>query len=148
MNMKNNTPLEMVTSYLQEQKKCYDLLLGKLEEQKNAIDRTDETRLMAIIKEKDLLIETTQKLEEKIGGVFERISESERKRLVEETLALRGQIESILKKLVALETACEEILNIEKIYTRNQIKELQQKKNVFKGYGRPGGDTSWFSNKA
>lgn len=145
--MKNETPLKLVTSYLQEQKKCYDMLLIKLEDQKKAIMRTDEARLMAVIEEKDVLINDTQRLEEKIGAVFKGVSENEREQLIEKTGVLRRQIENSLKELIALEAACQDVLNIEKIYTRNQIKELQQKKNVFKGYEKPGEDTTRFSEK-
>ena len=145
--MKDKAVLELLASYMREQGKCYDALLIKLEEQKKAIVRTDDARLKAIIEEKGDLIAVTHKLEEKVGGVLKALSEGERNRAIEETALLRGQLENSLKRLIALETACEDILNIEKIHTHNLIKELQQKKNVVKGYGKPNDDFG-FSKKA
>ena len=145
--MKDKTPFELITTYKREQCKCYDALLIKLEEQKKAIVNTNESRLMAIIEEKGGLIADSRKLEEKINGVLNELSAAERNKAIENVASLRGKIESSLKRLIALEAACEDILNIEKIHTQELIKELQQKKNVFRGYGKPG-DTSGFSNKA
>ena len=146
--MKNTSPLDQVTSGLLEQQKCYDLILEKMEEQKKAIGLADEKRLLAIIAENDALIVATQKQEEKIRSVFKDISEDERNNIIKATATLREQIEIILKKLIALEKACEEKLNDEKAHIHEQIKALQQKTGVLKKYGKPGEEMSWFSKKA
>lgn len=146
--MKNKTPLEEIVSCLQEQQKCYDALLEKLEDQKKAIGLADETRLLAIIAEKDVLIGTTRKLEEKVAATFKGVPEAGRNNILKATAQSRDRIDTVLKKLIALENACEETLNKEKTRIHEQIKELQQKNSVLKRYGKPGEGTSWFSKKA
>lgn len=146
--MKKTTPLDQVTSCLREQEKCYGLILAKMEEQKNIIGLADEKRLLAIIAENDVLIGAAQKLEEEIRAVFKGVSEGERTAINKATAKLREKIEASLRKLIALENACEEELNIEKARIHEQIKALQQKKGVLKKYGKPGDGMSWFSNKA
>jgi hypothetical protein len=132
---------------MREQNKCYEALLVKLEEQKNAIVHANEARLKAIIGEKGVLIAATQELEKKIGAALKGVTESGRDKAIESVAAVRGQIESNLKKLIALESACEDILNVEKIHTQDLLKGLQQKKKGAKGY-KKSGDKSGFSKEA
>lgn len=146
--MKNKTVLDQVTSCLQEQLKCYDVLLEKMEVQKQAIGLPDESRLMSIIKENDALIGATQELEAKIGVILKGIATGERDAIVRATSKLRGHIETRLKQLIALEKACEEALNHEKSRIFEQIKEIQQNKGVLKKYWDTGEEISWFSKKA
>lgn len=146
--MKNKTVLDPVVFCLQEQLKCYGLLVEKMEEQKKVIALADERRLLAIMEENEVLIGAVRKLEEKIGAVFKGIPEAERNNIVKATAKLRGQIETRLKQLVALEKACEEALNDEKSRIQAQIKALQQKKSVLGKYGKTGEGQSWFSKKA
>ncbi len=146
--MKNKTVSDQVIFCLQEQLKCYGLLVEKMEEQEKVIALADERRLLAIMEENEVLIGSAGKLEEKIGSIFKGIPEAERNNIVKATAKLRGQIEACLKKLVALEKVCEEALNDEKSRIQAQIKELQQKKSVLGKYGKTGEGQSWFSKKA
>lgn len=133
---------------MKEQKECYKALLLKLGDQKKAIDRYNESRLLAIIEEKKGLIDISQKLEKKISSILNGIPEIHRKKVIQETGALRGQIEGILKKLIVLEAACEEGLNNQKQQIYEQIKDLEKKQKLLKKYGDSGKSTSIFSRNA
>ncbi len=145
MNMKNKTSSEQVASHMKEQRECYKALLVKLEDQKKAIDRYDESKLLAIIGEKSDLIDVSQKLEKKIASVLKGIPEVQRKKVIQETGVLRGQIEGLLKKLIALEAVCEEGLNNQKQQVYEQIKDLEKKQKLLKKYGDSGKSMSLFS---
>ena len=110
-------------------------LLEKMAEQIEAVDAQDESRLAAIIEEKETLIAGLNETDQKITGLASDLDQTILTSLTSENAELVQRIESDLEKIIEQETACQTKLNFVKSELLEKIKAVKSGQRLLKGYG-------------
>ena len=132
--MKPNDPASSVLKFLREEKNCYDELLHLMKEQRDTIEHEDETRLQAIMGEKDEILQVTRKNESRIEQVLTGLSEEKLKQIEQAAGSLRKEVVDVLDQIIELENACQVELKARKFLAQDKILDLKERKNLLKGY--------------
>ncbi len=135
MNLKHNEPTASILEFLRKQKKCYDEVLGLMNDQMQAIEQEDEKSLDAIIEKKDGIVRTAWTNETKLEKVMTGLSEGELAEAGKQAGELRKEVESVLAQIIEMENNCQAELKARKFLTQDKILDLKQRKNLLKGYG-------------
>lgn len=135
-------------SCLQKQLTCYDDLLIRMKNQKEAITKGNESELLTIIQENDELIETIRSLDQKIGQAFNAIPKAEQESLIQQVEPLKNRIQGSLDGVIALENTCRDILESQKAGISNQMKTLKEGKTLRGKYQHTFSKSSFFSKDA
>ncbi len=133
--MKHKDPASALMDCLQKEKKCFDALLGKLNEQLEAIQKDDEARLTAIIAEKDQLLAGREDSEEEMKKIVSGLTPKALGEAEQKTGELGKQVEAVLEKIIELENACQVELQARKFLVQDKIFDLKQGRTLLKGYG-------------
>ena len=112
-------------------------LLEKMAEQMKAVDAQDESRLAAIIEEKEALIAGLNETDQKITGLASDLDQTILTSLTSENAELAKRIESDLEKIIEQETVCQTKLNLVKSEVLEKIKAVKSGHRLLKGYGVP-----------
>ena len=75
MNFKNAQ--QLIINNLKKEKSCFEDLIIKIGEQKKAIEDKDGERVLEIIKEKNVLIEVFQNIEEEVAAQIKILSKAD-----------------------------------------------------------------------
>lgn len=110
-------------------------LLEKMAEQMEAVDTQDESRLAAIIEEKETLIAGLNETDQKITGLASDLDQTILTSLTSENAELAQRIESDLEKIIEQETVCQTKLNCVKSELLEKIKAVKSGQRLLKGYG-------------
>jgi hypothetical protein len=110
-------------------------LLEKMAEQMKAVDAQDESRLAAIIEEKEALIAGLNETDQKITGLASDLDQTILTSLTSENAELVQRIESDLEKIIKQETVCQTKLNFVKSELLEKIKAVKSGQRLLKGYG-------------
>ncbi|GJL77139.1 MAG: hypothetical protein NPINA01_01280 [Nitrospinaceae bacterium] len=132
--MKRNDPAVSVLKFLQEEKKHYDELLQLVKEQVAVIEKEDETRLQAIVEEKDGLLKATRGNESAIEQVITGLSEEALTNVEQAAGDLRKEVEGVLQQIIELENFCQVELKARKFLAQDKILDLKERKTLLKGY--------------
>jgi len=132
--MKQNQPAKAVLEFLQEEKKCYDQLLLLVEEQVSSIQQEDETRLQAIMEEKDNILQITRKNETRIEELLTGWSGETSIQIEKAAASLREEVAAVLEQIIALENDCQAELLARKFLVQDKILDLKERKTLLKGY--------------
>lgn len=132
---------------LKKQKDCYVQLLKAARRQQKAIDEQNNPDLLKAMQDKNLLLQTLQKLDEEMQPVLKNMSDSDRTLMIQKGQALKDEAARTLEQLIAIEDACSKILKDKKEDTFEQMKVFQERKKGLKGYGESGGKSSRFSQE-
>jgi len=132
--LRNLIAAEETLTWLQAEKKYYDQLLSKLDEQEQAIDAEDEARLAIIFADKDQLIAEIAAIDRKLAEGLARVSASSREKIVTRSKGLVRELTDRLHKIVELENACEKKLQKNKAALKGRIGQLKQGRTLLKGY--------------
>ncbi|MDA0690709.1 MAG: hypothetical protein O3A78_05235 [Nitrospinae bacterium] len=132
--MKQNQPAKAVLEFLQEEKKCYDQLLLLVKEQVGRIQQEDETRLQAIMEEKDNILQVTRKNEARIEELLTGWNGETSIQIEKAAASLREEVAAVLEQIIALENDCQAELLARKFLVQDKILDLKDRKALLKGY--------------
>lgn len=132
--MKQNQSAKAVLDFLQEEKKCYDQLLLLVKEQVGCIQQEDETRLQAIVEEKDTILQLTRKNETRIEELLAGVNRETSIQIEKVAGNLRQEVTAVLEQIIALENDCQAELLARKFLVQDKILDLKERKTLLKGY--------------
>ena len=135
MNLKHNDPTGSILDLLRKEKKCYDEVLGLMNEQMQAIEQEDEKSLNAIIEKKENILQTAGDNEIRLEQARAEFSRKELAEAGKQAGGLRMEVESVLAQIIEMENNCQAELKARKFLTQDKILDLKQRKNLLKGYG-------------
>ena len=135
MNLKHNDHAGSILDLLRKEKKCYDEVLGLMNEQMQAIEREDEKSLDAIIEKKENILQTAGDNETRLEQARAEFSRKELAEAGKQAEELRMEVESVLAQIIEMENNCQAELKARKFLTQDKILDLKQRKNLLKGYG-------------
>lgn len=135
MNLKHNDPTGSILDLLRKEKKCYDEVLGLMNEQMHAIEQEDEKSLNAIIEKKENILQTAGDNEIRLEQARAEFSRKELAEAGKQAGGLRMEVESVLAQIIEMENNCQAELKARKFLTQDKILDLKQRKNLLKGYG-------------
>ena len=121
--------------------------LSKETGQQKAIGEQNDPDLLKAVQDKNLLLQTLQKWDEKMQAVLKSMSDSDRKLMIQKGQALKDETAQMLEQLIAIENTCSKILKNKKEDALEQMKVFQERKKGLKGYGESGGKSSRFSQE-
>ena len=121
--MNLNNPKQLILSNLEEEKSCFNDLVKKLKEQKKAIERQDEKRVLQVI-------------EEKVATQLQSLPPLDIASLAHEGEALKQSLERLLEEIIRMEEECEQEIGSTMQEVEKRILGLQEGKKIGKGYGR------------
>jgi hypothetical protein len=125
---------EIVKLLKHKQETCARLL-EKMDEQMEAVNSQDNSRLAVIIETKEGLIAGLNENDQKISDLAGDLDEAIRESLARENEELGNRIESDLEKIIEKETVCQEKLNLVKSEVLEKIKAVKKGQTLLKGYG-------------
>jgi Zn-dependent M32 family carboxypeptidase len=132
--MKQNQPAKAVHELLHEEKKSYDQLLLLVKEQVNIIQQEDETRLQAIVEEKETILQVTRKNETRIEELLAGGNRETSTQIEQVAGNLRKEVAAVLEQIIALENNCQAELLARKFLVQDKILDLKERKTLLKGY--------------
>jgi len=135
MNQLENS--ETAIKMLEEEKKIYEFLLGRMALQEQAIDSDDEKALLEVLDEKERALEHLSEKNQSLLQWSSELSDAERDKMEEKTRALRTEIENTLHQLVELEELCEKKLHSKSGRMGEKLTGLKKGKVLLKGYNTP-----------
>ena len=133
MNFKNSK--QLIINNLKKEKSCLEDLIVKIGEQKKAIEDKDAERVLEIIKEKNVLIEVFQNIEEEVAAQIKILSKADIQSLEKEEKSLKQSLEKLLETIVSMEDECEKDIGLKMQEIEKRIIGLQEGKKIGKGYG-------------
>jgi len=133
MNLKNSQ--QLILNNLKKEKSCFEDLIVKIGKQKKAIEGKDGERVLEIIKEKNILIEVFQNIEEEVAVQIKLLSQDDILSLEKEGEPLKQSLEKLLKTIVSMEDECEKDIGLKMQTIEKRIIGLQKGKKIGKGYG-------------
>ena len=133
MNFKNSK--QLIINNLKKEKSCFEDLIVKIGEQKKAIEDKDGERVLEIIKEKNILIEVFQNIEEEVAVQIKLLSQDDILSLEKEGESLKQSLEKLLETIVSMEDECEKDIGLKMQEIEKRIIGLQEGKKIGKGYG-------------
>ncbi len=133
MNFKNSQ--QLIINNLKKEKSCFEDLIVKIREQKKAIEDKDGERVLEIIKEKNILIEIFQNIEEEVAVQIKLLSQDDIQSLEKEGESLKQSLEKLLETIVSMEDECEKDIGFKMQEIEKRIVGLQKGKKIGKGYG-------------
>jgi DNA-directed RNA polymerase subunit H (RpoH/RPB5) len=108
------------------------LLLVK--EQVGRIQQEDETRLQAIMEEKDNILQVTRKNEARIEELLTGWNGETSIQIEKAAASLREEVAAVLEQIIALENDCQAELLARKFLVQDKILDLKDRKALLKGY--------------
>jgi hypothetical protein len=136
MNLIMNKQNTKFTKLLKQKQKTCAQLLQKMEEQVEAVNIQDDSKLTKIVESKEELIVELKAIDQEIAELVQELDETARATLVSENADLGNRIESELERIIELETICQEKLNLMKKEVVEEIKGLRKGQELLKGYER------------
>ena len=133
MNFKNAQ--QLIINNLKKEKSCFEDLIVTIGEQKKAIDDKDGEQVLEIIKEKNVLIEVFQNIEEEVAIQIKILSKDDIQSLEQEEKSLKQSLEKLLETIVSMEDECEKDIGFKMQEIEKRIVGLQKGKKIGKGYG-------------
>ena len=133
MNFKNSK--QLIINNLKKEKSCFEDLIVKIGKQKKAIEDKDGERVLEIIKEKNILIEVFQNIEEEVAVQIKLLSQDDILSLEKEGESLKQSLEKLLETIVSMEDECEKDIGLKMQEIEKRIIGLQEGKKIGKGYG-------------
>ena len=133
MNFKNSK--QLIINNLKKEKSCFEDLIVKIGKQKKAIEDKDAERVLEIIKEKNVLIEVFQNIEEEVAIQIKILSKDDIQSLEQEEKSLKQSLEKLLETIVSMEDECEKDIGLKMQEIEKRIIGLQEGKKIGKGYG-------------
>jgi hypothetical protein len=110
-------------------------LLEKMNEQIEAVNCQDNSRLSLIIEFKERLIAGLNETDQKIADLAESLSVAIRKSVANENQELGKRIEFDLQQIIEQETICQKKLNHVKSEVLERIKAVKKGQTLLQGYG-------------
>ena len=132
--MKKKDSILSVLKNFREGKKYYSRLLAKLKDQKKAVDKEDDSALLAIADEKDDLAKLIRETDEKVRAGFQKLSVPDQEQLARKAEGVRKEIETMLEKILKIEDQCHRDLTDRKSAMLKSFKKIRQGKTFLKGY--------------
>ena len=133
MNIKKTK--QLILDSLKKEESCFKDLIGKIGEQKKAIEGKDEVRVLEIIKEKNTIIETFHDLEGEVSARQQLLPPKEIQSLEKEGETLKTSLGKLLKTIIRMEEECETEIGLKMKEIEKRIFGLQKGKKIGKGYG-------------
>ncbi|KMP12035.1 hypothetical protein UZ36_02400 [Candidatus Nitromaritima sp. SCGC AAA799-C22] len=133
--MNKKSPMQMILEDLRKEQSCFAKLIAALKKQKKAIEDEDETRLLKTVEDKNILIETFQKLDGEIETQLLSLSPEETSRLAREGEAIRVDIEHALETILLLEEECEKEIASRMQNIEEKIRGVKKGQTLTRGYG-------------
>ena len=133
MNIKKTK--QLILDSLKKEESCFKDLIDKIGEQKKAIEDKDEVRVLAIIEEKNTIIEIFHNLEGEVSVRQQSLLPEEIKRLEQEAETLKASLEKLLETIIRMEKECEIEIGLKMKEVEKRIFGLQKGKKIGKGYG-------------
>ena len=133
MNFKNSQ--QLIINNLKKEKSCFEDLIVKIGKQKQAIEDKDGERVLEIIKEKNVLIENFQNIEEEVAVQIKLLSQDDIQSLEKEGKSLKQSLKKLLETIVSMEDECEKDIGFKMQKIEKKIIGLQKGKKIGKGYG-------------
>ena len=133
MNIKKTK--QLILGSLKKEESCFKDLIGKIGEQKKAIEGKDEMRVLEIIEEKNTIIEIFHNLEGEVNARQQSLLPEEIQSLEKEGETLKISLEKLLKTILRMEEECEAEIGLKMKEVEKRIFGLQKGKKIGKGYG-------------
>jgi hypothetical protein len=135
MNQLGNA--ETAIKMLEEEKKIYEFLLGRMAMQEEAIDSDNEEALLEVLDEKEHALENLSEKNQSLLQWSAELSDAERGEMEDKTRLLRTEIENTLLQIVALEELCEKKIQSKCSRMGQKLTGLKKGKVLLKGYNTP-----------
>ena len=133
MNIKKTK--QLILDSLKKEESCFKDLIDKIGEQKKAIEDKDEVRVLAIIEEKNTIIEIFHNLEGEVSVRQQSLPHEDIQSLEQEGKTLKASLEKLLETIIRMEEECETEIGIKMKEVEKRISGLQKGKKISKGYG-------------
>ena len=133
MNIKKTK--QLILDSLKKEESCFKDLIGKIGEQKKAIEGKDEVRVLEIIKEKNTIIEIFHNLEGEVSALQQLLPPEEIQSLEQEGETLKTSLEKLLETILRMEEECETEIGLKMKEVEKSIFGLQKGKKIGKRYG-------------
>ena len=125
----------MILDSLKKEESCFKDLIGKIGEQKKAIEGKDEVRVLEIIEEKNTIIEIFHNLEGEVSARQQSLPPEEIQSLEQEGETLKTSLEKLLETIIRMEEECETEIGLKMKEVEKSIFGLQKGKKIGKRYG-------------
>ena len=125
----------MILDSLKKEESCFKDLIGKIGEQKKAIEGKDEVRVLEIIEEKNTIIEIFHNLEGEVSALQQLLPPEEIQSLEQEGETLKTSLEKLLETILRMEEECETEIGLKMKEVEKSIFGLQKGKKIGKRYG-------------
>ena len=125
----------MILDSLKKEESCFKDLIGKIGEQKKAIEGKDEVRVLEIIEEKNTIIEIFHNLEGEVSARQQSLPPEEIQSLEQEGETLKTSLEKLLETILRMEEECETEIGLKMKEVEKSIFGLQKGKKIGKRYG-------------
>jgi len=126
---------QLILDSLKKEESCFKDLIGKIGEQKKAIEGKDEVRVLEIIEEKNTIIEIFHNHEGEVNARQQSLPPEEIQSLEQEGEALKTSLEKLLETILRMEEECEAEIGLKMKEVEKRIFGLQKGKKIGKGYG-------------
>ena len=133
MNIKKTK--QLILDSLKKEESCFKDLIDKIGEQKKAIEDKDEVRVLAIIEEKNMIIEIFHNLEDEVSVRQQSLPHEEIQSLEQEGENLKASLEKLLETIIRMEEECEAEVGLKMKEVEKRIFGLQKGKKIGKRYG-------------
>ena len=125
----------MILDSLKKEESCFKDLIGKIGEQKKAIEGKDEVRVLEIIEEKNTIIEIFHNLEGEVSARQQLLPPEEIQSLEQEGETLKTSLKKLLETILCMEEECETEIGLKMKEVEKSIFGLQKGKKIGKRYG-------------
>jgi len=126
---------QLILDSLKKEESCFKDLIGKIGEQKKAIEGKDEVRVLEIIEEKNTIIEIFHNLEGEVSALQQLLPPEEIQSLEQEGETLKTCLEKLLETILRMEEECETEIGLKMKDLEKSIFGLQKGKKIGKRYG-------------
>jgi len=125
---------QLILDSLKKEESCFKDLIGKIWEQKKAIEGKDEERVLEIIEEKNTIIKIFHNLEGEVSARQQSLPPEEIQSLEQEGETLKISLEKLLETILRMEEECEAEIGLKMKEVEKRIFGLQKGKKSGKGY--------------
>jgi len=125
----------LILDSLKKEESCFKDLIDKIGEQKKAIEDKDEVRVLAIIEEKNTIIEIFHNLEREVSARQQSLPPEEIQSLEQEGETLKTSLKKLLETIIRMEEECETEIGLKMKEVEKRIFGLQKEKKIGKRYG-------------
>jgi len=126
-----------IMKILEDEKKIYEFILGRMSLQEQFIDAEKEPELIEVLDEKERAIDNLSEKDKRLELLASELPEKELVKVEKMTTALRAEIEKALNQILEMEEVCEKKIQSKGSRMGKKLSGLKKGKALLKGYNIP-----------